>query len=214
MIYENERTQVMKAGISMTKGNLVIGTWGNISIRIKGSNYFAITPSGLDYNTINEEGIIIMDTEGNIIDGDKKPSVEYIMHSEIYKNRQDVNAIVHTHSDFVTALAIARRGIPAAAEDMVQIAGGDIKVSEYALPGTLELGKNVVKALEGRTAAILANHGGIGAGRDLKETMKIVSLMEKSAKATIFANLLGGVVELSNDDIDKMRNFYLNVYSK
>jgi len=212
--YEEIRQQVIDAGIQMLNSSMVVGTWGNISARVPGENYIAITPSGVDYDTITPGDIVILDMDGNIVDGNKKPSIEYNLHIAIYKNRDDVNAVVHTHSTYCTAFAIARKSIPGSAEDLVQIVGGDVKVTEYVLPGTKELGEAAVKALEGRNAVILANHGCLGAGKDLKETLKIVSVVEKSAKATIFANILGGVVELSQEDIDFMRDFYLNHYGQ
>ena len=208
------RDKVIQTGIKMSGGGLVLGTWGNISARIPEENYVAITPSGVDYDNIGLEDIVIVDLEGNIIDGSKKPSIEMVLHLEIYKNRDDVNAIVHTHSEYCTALAIARKGIPAAAEDLVQIAGGNIRVTKYCLPGSLELGIETVTALKDRNAVILANHGCLAAAKDLKEAFKVALIVEKSAKATIFAQLMGGVVELSQHDIDFMRDFYLNKYGQ
>ncbi|WP_243414769.1 class II aldolase/adducin family protein [Sporosalibacterium faouarense] len=208
------RESVINTGIDMLNSQLVVGTWGNISARVPDEDCIAITPSGVDYNNIIPEDIIIMDMDGNIIDGDKKPSIEYNLHLAIYKARADVNAIVHTHSTYCTAMAIARKSIPGAAEDLVQIVGGDVKVSEYVLPGTKELGEAAVKALEGRNACILANHGCLAASRNLKETLKTALIVEKSAKATIYAQMMGGVVELSQDDIDFMRDFYLNKYGQ
>ena len=170
--------------------------------------------AGVDYNDIKPQDIVIVDFEGNIVDGDKKPSIEVPLHTAIYRERQDVNAIVHTHSTYVTAMAIARKPIPAACEDMVQIVGGDVRVSEYVLPGSNELGVKAVEAMEGRMAVILANHGCLGAGRDLKEALKTVQVVEKSAQATILANMMGGVVELDQQDVDIMRDFYLNKYGQ
>lgn len=212
--FEQVRKEVINAGIKMLESNLVVGTWGNISARVPGENYIAITPSGVDYDTITPEGIVILDMEGNRVDGDMKPSIEYNLHLAVYRDRKDVNAVVHTHSTYCTAMAIARKPIPGAAEDLVQIVGGDVRVSEYVLPGSKELGEKVVKALEGRNACILANHGCLGAGKDLKETLKIVNVVEKSAMATVFAQMMGGVVELEQKDIDFMRDFYLNKYGQ
>lgn len=212
-MYENERKEVLETGIEMAKTSLVVGTWGNISRRIDDS-LIAITPSGMDYYSIKQEDITILNMNGEVIDGKRKPSIEYNMHLEIYKNRSEIGAVVHTHSTYCTALAMARKGIPGAAEDLIQITGGDIRVSEYALPGSIELAKNAVKALEGRNAVILANHGALSAGKDLKETLKISLILEKTAKATIYAHLLGGAVELPQEDIDYMRNFYLNSYGQ
>lgn len=212
--YENIRKQIIEAGMEMAKTKLVLGTWGNISARVPGEDCFAITPSGVDYNYIKADGIIIMDMEGRTVAGNMKPSIEWPMHLEIYKSRKDVNAVVHTHSAYCTAMAIARKPIPAAAEDMIQIVGGNVRVSKYFLPGTNELGKAAVEALKGRNAVILANHGCLAAGKDLKEAMKIAQIVEKSAKATIFAQVLGGAVELNQKEIDIMRDFYLNKYGQ
>lgn len=212
--FEETRKQVIDAGISMLDSKMVVGTWGNISARVIGENYIAITPSGVDYDNITPEGIVILDMDGNVVDGNMKPSIEFNLHLEVYRTRDDVNAVVHTHSTYCTALAIARKPIPAAAEDLVQIVGGDVRVSEYFLPGSVELAKAAVKALEGRNAVLLANHGCLVAGRDLKESMKIAGVLEKSAQATILAQIMGGVVELSREDIDFMREFYLNKYGQ
>jgi L-fuculose-phosphate aldolase len=208
------RQEVIATGREMKACSLVVGTWGNISARVPGEALMAITPTGVDYDEITPDGIVIMDYNGNVIDGNLLPSIEFPLHSAIYKAREDVNAVMHTHSTYSTAFAIARKPIPAAAEDLVQIVGGDVRVGEYHLPGSAELGPEVVKSLEGRNAAILANHGALAAGKDLKETMKIINVVEKSAQAAIYAQLLGGVVALGQDDIDFMRDFYLNKYGQ
>ncbi len=214
MQYQAVREEIVKMGNKIATTGLVMGTWGNISARIPGTELMAITPSGVDYETIKPEDIPVLDFEGNVVDGDLVPSIEWHLHLEIYKSRSDINGIIHTHSAFCTAMAIARKPIPGACEDMVQIVGGDVRVAEYVLPGTHELGIAAVNALEGRNAVILANHGLVGAAGSLKEAYKIVNVVEKSAQATIYAHMLGGVVPLSQGDIDAMRGFYLNSYGQ
>ncbi len=214
VLHEDIRQQVIDAGLSMLKSSLVVGTWGNISARVPGEDIVAITPSGVDYDTIGPADIVLVDMEGNIVDGDKKPSIEVPLHLAIYKDRPELLAVVHTHSTYVTAFALARKPIPGAAEDLVQIVGGDVRVSEYVLPGSKELGENVVKALKDRQAVIMANHGCVATGRNMKEALKVAFIVEKSAKATVMANMLGGVVELTQDDIDFMRDFFLNHYGQ
>lgn len=214
MLYEKERQEVINTGLSMMKDRLVVGTWGNISTRIRGKDLMAITPSGVSYENIEISDIAIMDLEGNLIDGDKKPSIEFPMHGEVYKRRSDVMAIVHTHSEFASAFALARKPIVAAAEDMAQIIGGDIEVSKYALPGSKELSYNVLEALKDKMGVVIANHGLICCGRNLKEALKAACIVEKCAKENVFAQLLGGIVPLSHDDIEYMRDFYLNKYGK
>ncbi|MDR3584903.1 MAG: class II aldolase/adducin family protein [Desulfosporosinus sp.] len=208
------RKKVVEKGIEMLSTNLTVGTWGNISCRVPGEDYIAITPTGMSYDTLVPEDIVILDFRGITINGTRQPSIEVPLHLAIYNAREDVQAIVHTHSAYATAMAVARRGIPGAVEDLVQIVGGNVRVNEYALPGTEQLGINTVKAMEGRNAVLLANHGMLGAGRDLDEAFRVCQIVEKSAQITIFAQLIGGVVELSPDDIDGMRNFYLEAYGQ
>ncbi|HAS72852.1 MAG TPA: class II aldolase [Clostridiales bacterium UBA8960] len=208
------RKEIIDACLTILESELVIGTWGNISVRIKGEALAAITPTGVEYKKLIPENIPIVDMEGNIIDGNMKPSSELPLHLEIYKNRPDVNAIVHTHSVHCTAMAIARKPIPASCEDLVQIVGGNVRVSEYKLPGSKDLGEVVVTALKDRQAVIMANHGLLAAGVDLKETMKIAFICEKSAQATLLAANIGGTVELSDEDCNIMRDYYLNKYGQ
>lgn len=208
------RKEIIDAGNQMVSSALVIGTWGNISVRIAGEDLIAITPSGVDYDKLISENIPIIDFEGNLIDGNMKPSIELPMHLEIYKNRPDIGAIVHTHSTYCTAMAIARKPIPASCEDLIQIVGGNVRVSEYRLPGTDDLGKVAVDALDGRNAVLLANHGLLAAGKNLKETIKIAFICEKSAHATLLAANIGGAIELSKEECDIMRDFYLNKYGQ
>lgn len=208
------RKEIIDAGNHMISSALVIGTWGNISVRIADEDLIAITPSGVDYDKLISENIPIIDFEGNLIDGNMKPSIELPMHLEIYKRRPDIGAIVHTHSTYSTAMAIARKPIPASCEDLIQIVGGNVRVSEYRLPGTEDLGKVASEALDERNAVLLANHGLLAAGKNLKETIKIAFICEKSAHATLLAANIGGAIELSKEECDIMRDFYLNKYGQ
>ena len=208
------RKKVVEKGIEMLATNLTVGTWGNLSCRVPGEDYIAITPTGMSYDTLVPEDIVVLDLRGNTVSGTRKPSIEVPLHLAIYNAREDVQAIVHTHSAYATAMAVARREISGAVEDLVQIVGGNVRVNEYALPGTEQLGINTVKAMEGRNAVLLANHGMLGVGRNLEEAFRVCQVVEKSAQVTLLAQLMGGVVELSQEDIDGMRNFYLQGYGQ
>ena len=210
----NTRIKVLEKGKEILATNLTVGTWGNISCRVPGEDYIAITPSGMNYNLLEPEDIVILDFNGIIMTGTRKPSIEVPLHLAIYKARVDVQAIIHTHSPYATTMATARKAIPGAVEDLVQIVGGNVRVNEYALPGTEQLGISTVKALEGRNAVLLANHGMLGVGRDLEEALKVCQVVEKSALITLLAQQIGGVVELSQEDICGMRNFYLDSYGQ
>lgn len=208
------RKKVVEMGNKMLLTNLTVGTWGNISCRVPGEDYIFITPTGMSYDSLIPDDIVVLDLRGNIISGTRKPSIEVPLHLAIYIARDDVQGIVHTHSAYATAMAVARREIPGAVEDLVQIVGGNVRVNEYALPGTEQLGINTVKAMDGRNAVLLANHGMLGVGRDLEEAFRVCQVVEKSAQVTLLAQLMGGVVELSQGDIDGMRNFYLKGYGQ
>jgi L-fuculose-phosphate aldolase len=208
------RNRVVETGRKMLSTNLTVGTWGNISCRVPGTDYIAITPSGMSYDLLVPEDIVVLEMEGEIVSGTRKPSVEVPLHLAIYAARADIQAIVHTHSAYATAMAVARKEIPGSVEDLVQIVGGNVRVNEYALPGTKQLGINTVKAMEGRNAVLLANHGMLGAGRNLEEAFRVCQVVEKSAQVTLLAQLMGGVVELSQEDIHGMRSYYLQGYGQ
>lgn len=210
----NTRQEVVEKGVEILASNLTVGTWGNISCRVPAKDCFAITPSGMSYETLEPDDIVVVDYREKILSGTRQPSIELPLHLAIYQARPDVQAIIHTHSPYATALAVARKEIPGAVEDLVQIVGGNVRVNEYALPGSQQLAINTVKALEGRNAVLLANHGMLGVGRDLNEALKVCQVVEKSAQIIIFAQLMGGIVELSQEDIKGMRNFYLNAYGQ
>ncbi|MCF7858396.1 MAG: class II aldolase/adducin family protein [Candidatus Cloacimonetes bacterium] len=190
-----------------------LGTWGNISRRFD-ENIFAITPSAIPYKEMSEEHIVIVDLNCNVIEGNKKPSTEILLHSEIYRLKKKANAVIHTHGVFSTSFAIARKPIPAVCEDLIQVVGGYVNIADYHLPATKELAAAAIIALAERSACLLANHGLVSVAGNLAEAFKITQIVEKSAQAIILAQALGGAVELSIADINKMRNFYLEKYGK
>lgn len=205
------RERILETGIYLLDKGLVAGTWGNISVRIS-ENQFAITPSGRNYRTIQPEDIVIVNASGEIIEGQLTPSSELPLHLAVYAARPDIAGIVHTHSVFASACAVSRRPIPPIIEDLVQLAGGEIPVAPYALPGTQELANNTVHALAGKFAVLLANHGVVACGKTLSEAMTAAELVEKAAQIFSWAQLLGGAVPLSEEDVAGMHRFYLEHY--
>lgn len=196
----------------MTEKGLIAGTWGNISVRIPDTDMIAITPSGRDYMTLVPSDIAIVNMKGEWVDGNYKPSSELPLHLAVYRARQDVGALIHTHSIYASACAAARRSIPAIIEDVAMMNGGDIEVAEYAANGSTELAANTVRALGEHQSVLLANHGMLGCGSNLKEAMTMCELVEKTARIFIAAQSLGGAVELDRDDVMRMRNQYLQHY--
>lgn len=196
----------------MTEKGLIAGTWGNISVRIPDTTMIAITPSGRDYTTLTPNDIAIVDLSGKWIGGNHKPSSELPLHLAVYRARTDISALIHTHSIYASACAAARRSIPAIIEDVAMMNGGDIEVAEYAANGSAELAENTVRALGEHQSVLLANHGMLGCGANLKEAMTMCELVEKTARIFIAAQSLGGAVELDRDDVARMRGQYLAHY--
>jgi L-fuculose-phosphate aldolase len=208
------RQEVLETGRRMLEKGLVTATWGNISCRIEGENKIAITPSGMDYDKIEEEDIVVLDMEGSVVLGERRPSIEVPLHLALYKNRQDIGAVVHTHSTFATALACAHKHIAPIVEELVQVVGGDVRVARYALPGSEQLAANVLTALKDRYAALLSNHGMVGVAKTLGEALKICEIVEKGAKITILCSMVGQPVPISFEDVQAMRESYTTDYGQ
>ena len=208
------KTDILAVGCSMHDKGLVAGTWGNISARVPGTKLIAVTPSGKGYHEITEDDVVVVDEVGSIIKGKFKPSSELPVHLAIYSARPDIKAIIHTHSVFASACAVAHKSIPPIIEDLVQLSGGSVDVASYALPGTDALAQNVVAALGKKNAVLMANHGVVGCGQSLAEGMMACELVEKAAQIFIYANQIGGAQVLSDEDIEIMHKFYVEYYSQ
>ncbi len=177
------------------------GTSGNVSVRA--GNGLLITPTGVPYDALTPGRIVWMDLDGRY-EGDWLPSSEWRFHCDILRSRPDVNAIVHTHTVHATALACHGRGIPAF-HYMVAAGGGqDIRCAPYATYGTAELSANAVRALEGRRACLLANHGLIACGYTLNEALALAVEVEKLSAMYIKALQLGPPVELSDAEMENV----------
>ena len=207
--------EVLKTALMIEKKGLVKGSWGNVSVRQ--GNKMWITPSGIPYSELKENDIVEIDlnTEEKL-KGDKKPSSEMKLHRLIYLEFSEINAVVHTHSVYASAFAASETEIPCYIEDQAQIIGGRIPVAEYALPGTEELAQNAVKVLKEKEvfATLLANHGVVAIGRNLKEALMAAEIVEKAAQIAFIINSQNlQAQELSMEEIKLMRKIYLEKYS-
>lgn len=209
---EQVKNEILAVGCAMLDKGLVAGTWGNISARIPGTPFIAVTPSGRGYRDLLTADIVVVDEMGRVTEGGGIPSSELPLHVAIYHARPDVQAIVHTHSVFASACAVAHKSIPPIIEDLVQLVGGGVDVATYALPGTGKLAQHVVEALSFKNAVLMANHGVVGCGQSLTEAMMACELVEKAAQILIYANQIGGAQVLSDEDVEVMHNFYVKSY--
>ncbi|MCG8309527.1 MAG: class II aldolase/adducin family protein [Cytophagales bacterium] len=204
---------VCDSGKQLLEEGYVSGTWGNISFRID-DTLMAITPSGREYETMVSDDIVIVNYRDHSYEGDVKPSSEYKLHTEIYRTRKNIHAVIHTHQMNASTVAAARRDVPPILDDMAQIIGPTVRCADYALPNTKKIVQATVKALRGRYAALMANHGAVCIGRDMKEAFVVCQVLEKACKAFIEAEFIGGAKGISKFEAHLMHQFYLLKYSK
>jgi L-fuculose-phosphate aldolase len=206
------RRAVVGAGQRLLAEGLVVRTWGNVSVRA-GPEHMLITPSGRAYEGMKPEDIVPVNLRTGAYDGSLKPSSEGKLHAEIYRTRSEIQAVIHTHQMNASTVAAARREVPPILDDMVQIIGPTVRVADYALPSTNKIVRVTVKALRGRMAALMANHGAVCLGRNLDEAFVVCQVLEKACKAFIEAEFLGGAKSINRFEAFLMHQFYLRKYS-
>ncbi len=199
-MYDEERQQLVDITMRMLEENLVIGSSGNASLKV--GEHVVITPSSVHYVSMTKDDVVILDMDNNAVEGHRNPSVESQSHLEIYRQREDIRAIVHSHSIYATALAVLRKPLPPILDEVVPKLGGDIRVAEYAMPGTKDLAMNVVKAFEDRSAALLANHGAFCGGKTLDDALFNAILLERTCRIYMTALQAGEPTELPEDVVE------------
>lgn len=206
----SERQGVIEYGKRLYDSGLTTGTGGNLSIFEPDLNMMAITPSGIAYHALKEKDIVLIDVEsGDIVDGDAVPSSERDMHRIFYKYRDDFRAIIHTHSTYCAALSTLRQSLPPV-HYLVAHAGKDVRCAEYATYGTVQLAKNVFKAMEGRKACLLANHGLIAGGSDLADAYNVTEAIEFCCELYCRAKAKGEPVLLDEEEMERMIERFKN----
>lgn len=213
MLLQKEREDVVKYCQMLITHGLTKGTGGNISILNREEGLFAISPSGIDYFETEPEDIVVMNLKGEIVDGDRKPSSEHELHRIFYTDRDDIAAVVHTHSVYSTVLATLREGLPASSY-LVAFSGYDVRCAEYASYGSMELAKNTFEAMKERNAAFMANHGLIAGGSDILNAFNIVEQIEQCAEVYVKARAIGTPVLLDHDEMTRMIDSFNNSYGQ
>lgn len=176
------KEKVLEITLRAYAEGLFAGTSGNLSMCDDARRFVAITPSGLRYETMTADDIMIIGMDGTIVEGAHKPSSEWRMHTKIMQERSDVGAVVHTHSPYATSFAVAGMEVPPILIEMVGFLGGDIPVAEFELPGSAELGIVALKSLEKRNACLLSNHGVIAIGKDIDQALIRAEYVEDASK--------------------------------
>jgi len=216
-MWEARKMEVLKIARQMHERGLVVGTSGNVSQRFRepdGRELVAITPSGRHYDTMEAEDIVLVDMEGQRVEGELAPSIETMLHVGIYKARKKVCAVVHTHAVFGSTIAVTGREIPSLLDDQLIFLGGEIKVAAHALPGSPELARNAVAALGPRNAVVLANHGTLTVGRNLREAFNNCELLEKTARVYVLAMGLGALTPVPADMAEIEKAFFAGMFGE
>lgn len=196
---ENIKNELIKYGDIVDSKGFSPGTSGNISVRI--NDKILITSSGSSNGNLAYEDLILIDFEGNVIEGDKKASSEKMLHVEFYKKRLDVNAIIHVHPVFLSSFAAARKSLedPVMAENVYYF--GKIPLADYGLPSSKELVEKTAKYFDKHNAVLMANHGFIVGDTDLEQAYLKLELAESYAQIVLNSTLLGGPVLLNKDEV-------------
>jgi len=181
---------------------------GNVSARVGDADRYFITPSQVPRGTIKAGDILLVNGKGEVLQGNRNPSVEMGMHLLIYSRRPDVRAVIHFHSFHATALACLHEVIPPILEELIPFLGDQIPTVRYAMAGTEELAGNVAEALSERNAVLLANHGALVCGKDLDDAFHKARLLEKAAAIYILAKSLGEPKRLPDQSIEIGRELF------
>ncbi len=203
MLLNELRNEVVIYCRKLLDSGLTKGTGGNISAYDRERGLVAISPSGIDYHEMNADDVVVVDLDGNTVDGHRKPSSELEMHLIYYRKRDDLNAVVHTHSVYAKTLSSLRWELPAVSY-LVAYAGKNVRCAEYASFGTKELAENAFEGMKDRNAVLLANHGLIAGGHDLKNAFNIAEEIEFCAEVYYRAKSIGEPVILSGEEMDHM----------
>ena len=203
MLMEKERLLLIEYGKKLVKAGLTKGTGGNLSIFDRKNGHVAITPSGIDFFEIQPEDIVIIDVDGNVIEGNRTPSSEWAMHVMPYKYRDDIDAVIHAHTMYATVMACLREDLPAT-HYMIAVAGENVRVAKYATYGSPELARNAFEAMKDRKAVILANHGILAGANDLLNASNIIEEVEYCAEVYTKAKAIGEPVVLPHEEMTLM----------
>lgn len=211
---EQLKEQVCKLHLELPKNDLVKWTGGNVSARDPETGLVVIKPSGILYEDLRPEDHVVVDLEGKILEGSLKPSSDTASHLYIYRNRPDLNGVVHTHSPYATAFAAVGKPIPVYLTAIADEFGGPIPCAGFALIGGEEIGKQVVEHIGDSAAVLLKNHGVFTVGKSVRDAVKAAVMVEDVARAVWLALQLGQPDVIPAEDVAKLHDRYMNVYGQ
>jgi L-ribulose-5-phosphate 4-epimerase len=210
------RRQVAELHAELPRNALVVWTAGNVSARVPGADLLVIKPSGVGYDEITPEKMVVTDFDGELVDGDLAPSSDTAAHAYVYRHMPHVGGVVHTHSTYATAWCARGEPIPCVLTMIADEFGGEIPVGPFALIGDDSIGRGIVETLSGHrsTAVLMRNHGVFTIGKNARAAVKSAVMCEDVARTVHIARQLGAVLPIAAADVDALYARYQNVYGQ
>jgi L-ribulose-5-phosphate 4-epimerase len=208
------RQQLYRLHLELPKNHLVAWTSGNVSARDPHTGYVVIKPSGIRYEHLRPEQMVVVNLEGSVVEGEAKPSSDTASHLYIYRHRPDVGGIAHTHSAYATAFAAVNRSIPVYLTAHADEFGGPIPCGRFALIGGEDIGQVVIESIGASPAVLLKNHGVFTVGKDAEAAVKAAVMVEDIARTTWLALQLGKPEEIAPDDVARLHHRYTHAYGQ
>ena len=214
------REEVAKLHGELVRYELIVWTGGNVSGRVPGTDYFVIKPSGVSYDDLAPENMILCTLDGEVVPGtpgsEKSPSSDTAAHAYVYRNMPEVGGVVHTHSTFAIAWAATGQEIPCVITAMADEFGGPIPIGPFAIIGDDSIGRGIVETLTGHRsrAVLMQNHGPFTIGSSAKDAVKAAVMVEDVARSVFYAKQAGELIPIPQEAIDSLYNRYQNVYGQ
>ena len=210
------RAEVAALHAELPRNELVVWTAGNVSARVPGEDLFVIKPSGVSYDDLTPESMVVCDLDGELVEGERAPSSDTAAHAYVYAHMPEVNGVVHTHSTYATAWAARGEAIPCVLTMMADEFGGEVPVGPFAIIGDDSIGRGVVDTLRSHRsrAVLMQNHGPFTVGTSAKAAVKAAVLVEEVARTVHIARQLGTPIPIEQSKIDSLYDRYQNVYGQ
>jgi len=211
---EKLKTELVELHLELPRHELVVWTGGNVSARDPETGLVVIKPSGIRYEDLRPEQMVVVDLQGRVVEGDLKPSSDTASHLYIYRHRPDVGGVVHTHSPYATAFAAVGRPIPVVLTAIADEFGGPIPCGGFALIGDESIGKVVIDSMGNSPAVLLKNHGVFTIGKTAEAAVKAAVMTEDNARTVWLALQLGTPDEIPAEEVAKLHRRYTKVYGQ